>query len=630
MQTLESTEPRPALHAQDEREARVRAGAVSTRHASFDLSNVRVHADDAADRLTTDLDARAITRGRDIFFRRGEWRPGTVGGNRLIAHELAHVEQQQRRGVVETHRAPDDQPIAASSATSHDTLSTDDIIVGDHVQQRRALLGAASADELLLTDAFLQAHLGELTDRFGSTAASMVRERLDLVLFRSGPGVSALEKLVVAEAKLAKKLRKKTTSEVQAEVAKLRREHLDAFAAERAFLIATVIDAISTPRPITSGAKVGGGLRGLAALEEAIQPEAIVQSTSEQVTPGDNYQQRVALMGAASAEEVFDLDPAFQKAVRNIARMHAEVEGKKAAQAAGAAAEALYESIHGKLPRGVRPYRDDDGSAEQARREAEYVSMQTTIEQRYAELRKKFIKWGGRVLFERSVGGTALTRLAAAEKKIILARRKDPVGLQHEIAITRQEHASRFVPKLTRIKDQFVATALERFRFMHETQPGVSAPLEMHRLEDDAESAKTIDELAGLITADEREGDLEVADSVVTFVTKLKEISDVSIGVSTYRSHSWGRYSIDVFPSIDKDASGYYDQDAVVAVFIKIDEAARATNVRWRALYTDFDAAKRVNAQLGRRQVNFQWEHGPDPYVLHIHLDIMPTGIGTP
>jgi hypothetical protein len=625
---------RPVAPTRDEQDAQAHAGAVSTTRPQFDLSKIRIHADDAADRMTTAHDARAVTRGHDIYFRRDEWQPGTIAGNRLIAHELAHVEQQERRGAVETHCAPDDQPVATSTATPTSptqTPSTDDIMVGDHVQQRRALFGAATADELIETNGFLQAQLSDLADRFGSTTAvAMVHDKLDLVLFRGGAGVVALENLVHAEAALVKKLRKKKTPEVQAEVAKLRKEHADAFAADLATLIATVVDAVSKPRPITSGAKVGGEPSGLAAVKAAIQPEAILETVSEGVSPGDSYQQRVALMGAASAEEIIDLDPEFRAKVRAVARTYAAVEGKSAAEAAGTTAAAAYELVHGKLPPGVRTYRYDELSADETRRAAEYASMETTVEQRYVELRSKFIKWGGRVLFERSVGGTALAKLAAAEKAIALAHKKDRVGLGHEILLTRQEHASRFAPKLAFIKEQFVATAVQRFRFMHESQPGVKPAYEMERLPDNAEPAFAIDVLDGLITAGKDEGDLEVAESVINFVRELNRISDVPIGASTYRTHSWGRYSIDLFPSIKKDEAGYYDQDAVVNVFRKINDAAETTNVRWRALYTDFDTAKRVNAMLKRIFVNFQWEHGPDPYVLHIHLDIMPRDVDVP
>lgn len=60
-----------------------------------DLSRVRLHTDARADQLTRALRARACTTGSEIFLRRGEYRPGSAPGRRLLAHELAHVAQQQ-------------------------------------------------------------------------------------------------------------------------------------------------------------------------------------------------------------------------------------------------------------------------------------------------------------------------------------------------------------------------------------------------------------------------------------------------------------------------------------------------------------------------------------------------------
>jgi hypothetical protein len=59
-----------------------------------DFSRVRLHADAQADRFTRALQARAFTTGRDIFFRRGDYNPGSPRGRQLLAHELAHVVQQ--------------------------------------------------------------------------------------------------------------------------------------------------------------------------------------------------------------------------------------------------------------------------------------------------------------------------------------------------------------------------------------------------------------------------------------------------------------------------------------------------------------------------------------------------------
>jgi hypothetical protein len=59
-----------------------------------DFGDVRVHTDAQADQLSRAVSARAFTTGRDIFFRHGEYNPGSSGGQRLVAHELTHVVQQ--------------------------------------------------------------------------------------------------------------------------------------------------------------------------------------------------------------------------------------------------------------------------------------------------------------------------------------------------------------------------------------------------------------------------------------------------------------------------------------------------------------------------------------------------------
>lgn len=61
---------------------------------SSDFAAVRVHTGPAADSVVSALQARALTAGTDILFRSGAYRPDTHGGDRLLAHELAHVSQQ--------------------------------------------------------------------------------------------------------------------------------------------------------------------------------------------------------------------------------------------------------------------------------------------------------------------------------------------------------------------------------------------------------------------------------------------------------------------------------------------------------------------------------------------------------
>jgi len=60
-----------------------------------DFSQVRVHTDAAASHLAQSMNARAFTVGRNVVFGAGQYAPGTMEGQRLIAHELTHAVQQE-------------------------------------------------------------------------------------------------------------------------------------------------------------------------------------------------------------------------------------------------------------------------------------------------------------------------------------------------------------------------------------------------------------------------------------------------------------------------------------------------------------------------------------------------------
>jgi hypothetical protein len=60
-----------------------------------DLSDVRVHTDQTSNDLNHAVSARAFATGTDVYFANNEYKPNTTDGDRLIAHELAHVAQQR-------------------------------------------------------------------------------------------------------------------------------------------------------------------------------------------------------------------------------------------------------------------------------------------------------------------------------------------------------------------------------------------------------------------------------------------------------------------------------------------------------------------------------------------------------
>jgi Domain of unknown function (DUF4157) len=85
----------------------------------YDFSRVRVHTGAAAEQSAQDIDADAYSVGRDVVFGAGQYAPGTTAGDRLIAHELAHVVQQgHSTGMLQ--RSPRRQGRARDKLTSID------------------------------------------------------------------------------------------------------------------------------------------------------------------------------------------------------------------------------------------------------------------------------------------------------------------------------------------------------------------------------------------------------------------------------------------------------------------------------------------------------------------------------
>jgi hypothetical protein len=103
-----------ALDSESQREMEARFG--------HDFSRVRIHDDSLANRSASAIGAAAYTLGRDIVFAQGMQKPGDPHGPSLLAHELAHVVQQERGGPVprtDAHSPGErDADAAARSASS--------------------------------------------------------------------------------------------------------------------------------------------------------------------------------------------------------------------------------------------------------------------------------------------------------------------------------------------------------------------------------------------------------------------------------------------------------------------------------------------------------------------------------
>lgn len=80
-------------------------------HLGADLSDVEVHTGTQADASAKAVSAQAYTAGRHIVFAEGRYRPDTIEGNKLLAHELTHVVQQRAQpNAPDLQRQPAQQP----------------------------------------------------------------------------------------------------------------------------------------------------------------------------------------------------------------------------------------------------------------------------------------------------------------------------------------------------------------------------------------------------------------------------------------------------------------------------------------------------------------------------------------
>ena len=93
-----------------------------------DFSQVRLHTDGEAAGLSDSIHAKAFTHGNDIYFNQGQYAPETSEGQRLVAHELAHVAQ----GGGKVGRAP-----LSSHMKNYNSFVSDDSWILDEESRTR-------------------------------------------------------------------------------------------------------------------------------------------------------------------------------------------------------------------------------------------------------------------------------------------------------------------------------------------------------------------------------------------------------------------------------------------------------------------------------------------------------------
>ena len=102
-----------------------------------DFSGVRIHADAKAADSARAMHAVAYTTGQDVVFGAGHYAPGTTAGQKLLAHELAHVVQQTGVQPTGAGITQAQGQIAGASASSRNPQATPGHTAGLGLIQRQ-------------------------------------------------------------------------------------------------------------------------------------------------------------------------------------------------------------------------------------------------------------------------------------------------------------------------------------------------------------------------------------------------------------------------------------------------------------------------------------------------------------
>jgi murein DD-endopeptidase MepM/ murein hydrolase activator NlpD len=117
-----------------------------------DLSGVQVHTDEKAAESARAVNALAYTFGRDVVFGAGQYAPGTSKGKQLIAHELAHMLQQNpgptlsRLAAGETKTETETAAAAGETTPAASTPSAVHPLRGEGTYKRRVGAGHQGVD----------------------------------------------------------------------------------------------------------------------------------------------------------------------------------------------------------------------------------------------------------------------------------------------------------------------------------------------------------------------------------------------------------------------------------------------------------------------------------------------------
>lgn len=240
--------------------------------------------------------------------------------------------------------------------------------------------------------------------------------------------------------------------------------------------------------------------------------------------------------------------------------------------------------------------------------------------------------------------GERLRRLRLDEAALVKAA---PADLVERVEDLRRLHQQRWQEEVDRTADRFVLVASNEAQFATIRQN--ARPISIYGLPENFEgTVELTDHKDTLVQGKDAR---PTSPSVVVFMKEMQKQTGTKVLAGNYDRHERysphvgaaeevGKYSFDVDPGawIKMNSEGFYDREKLVKFFLAVEQASSVTQISWMAFYNDFAVAKEVNETIGKQRIRFSGagggagmegsiHHGPAPYILHIHFNIMPNAL---
>ena len=644
-----------------------------------DFGEVRVHADAVSAASARAVGAAAFTAGRHIVFGAGRYAPGTPGGRRLLAHELAHV-VQQAAGPVHGQAGPGGMRISDPSdrfegqaRQAAERLLAPQLPLGD-MEPGRPVAPVAGA--LTLQRCGGAGCDCPADDRDGGSAAAPVLQLQGEEEAKKKPSVQPTD----AGTKQAE------TKEGEAKESLPEGAGGEGKAAEPP---PPPIPAGHTPAPPGMAACPDAPARNIVVLV-CSSPPAKAPPPTEKATlptvPTANFggdADRIAFAANlaqcwAEREVKEEIEKRYRAEVAAAKKKATEESEAETKEAVGAAVE----GVDPKDRRAVTKARDAATKTAKAAAAKKIADAQRAVTRQdaakvTAELAKAHRDWleadyAASITAALNVrfGATwrahvqaVLNRERARITKAKTAKPKVKKGEEAPPAKTQAEIDAEIEAEMTDVRcdqDEWVRNQIEGVA--RAWAVGRREQVDFRTISQTAKYQKDFGPSYVPAEADKvpipaavRQGGASatyapVAAEVADFLVELQRVLAAATPPQAFSAtnragHGGGTwagkgFSLDLYIPAKIDARGFWDRSAAISFLLTLDKVATSFGARWRVLYNDFGVAQAVNKATGSLNVvfvgeidkggNLNW-HGPDPLILHFHLDLeIPKGAKPP